>query len=165
MYQPLADALRPQELSDVCGQQHILGENGLLRRIIESGSVPNMIFYGLHILNAAGEHIGTVQQRVLTFLPKFELYIGEQYYGCICKEFTFFTPRFTLECSDWEVNGSFMEWDYTIDSASRGCIATITKELFHWTDTYVIDVADPQDALGALMVVLAIDAEKCSRNN
>ena len=73
----------------------------------------------LHILNAAGEHIGTVQQRVLTFLPKFELYIGEQYYGCICKEFTFFTPRFTLECSDWEVNGSFMEWDYTIDSASR----------------------------------------------
>ena len=60
----------------------------------------------LHILNAAGEHIGTVQQRVLTFLPKFELYIGEEYYGCICKEFTFFTPRFTLECSDWEVNGS-----------------------------------------------------------
>ena len=46
MYQPLADALRPQELSDVCGQQHILGENGLLRRIIESGTVPNMIFYG-----------------------------------------------------------------------------------------------------------------------
>ncbi len=46
MYQPLADALRPQELADVCGQQHILGENGLLRRIIESGSVPNMIFYG-----------------------------------------------------------------------------------------------------------------------
>ena len=106
-----------------------------------------------------------MQQRVLTFLPKFELYIGEQYYGCICKEFTLFTPRFTLECSDWEVNGSFMEWDYTIDSASRGCVATITKELFHWTDTYVIDVADPQDALGALMVVLAIDAEKCSRNN
>ena len=46
MYQPLADALRPQELSDVCGQQRILGENGLLRRIIESGAVPNMIFYG-----------------------------------------------------------------------------------------------------------------------
>ena len=119
----------------------------------------------LHNLNAMGDHIGTVQQRVLTFLPKFELYIGKLYYGCIRKEFTFFTPRFTLECSDWEVNGSFMEWDYTIDSPSRGCIATITKELFHWTDTYVIDVYDPKDALGALMVVLAIDAEKCSRNN
>lgn len=46
MYQPLADLLRPQELDDVCGQEHILGPNGLLRRIIESGNIPNMIFYG-----------------------------------------------------------------------------------------------------------------------
>ena len=43
-------------------------------------------------------------------------------------------------------------------------MASISKELFHWTDTYTIDVADPGDALYALMVVLAIDAEKCSRN-
>ena len=46
MYQPLADELRPMELDDVCGQEHILGEKGLLRRVIESGKVPNMIFYG-----------------------------------------------------------------------------------------------------------------------
>ena len=46
MYQPLADALRPASLEDVCGQEHILGPDGLLRRIIESGNVPNMIFYG-----------------------------------------------------------------------------------------------------------------------
>ena len=46
MYQPLADALRPATLDEVCGQEHILGENGLLRRIILSGHVPNMIFYG-----------------------------------------------------------------------------------------------------------------------
>ena len=58
-----------------------------------------------------------------------------------------------------------MEWDYTIVSASRGTVATIGKELFRWTDTYVIDVADPADALHALMVVLAIDAEKCSRSS
>ncbi|MBP3633672.1 MAG: replication-associated recombination protein A [Oscillospiraceae bacterium] len=46
MYQPLADELRPKSLDDVCGQEHILGENGLLRRVIESGKIPNMIFYG-----------------------------------------------------------------------------------------------------------------------
>ena len=46
MYQPLADELRPAELDEVYGQRHILGPSGLLRRIIESGSVPNMIFYG-----------------------------------------------------------------------------------------------------------------------
>ena len=45
-YRPLADLIRPDSLSDVVGQTHILGEDGLLRRIIESGEVPNMIFYG-----------------------------------------------------------------------------------------------------------------------
>ena len=46
MYRPLADELRPESLDDVVGQEHILGENGLLRRIVESGQIPNMIFYG-----------------------------------------------------------------------------------------------------------------------
>ena len=46
MYRPLADQLRPLALDDVVGQRHLIGENGILRRIIESGSIPNMIFYG-----------------------------------------------------------------------------------------------------------------------
>ncbi len=46
MYQPLADEIRPNSLDDVVGQQHILGKGGLLRRIVESGQIPNMIFYG-----------------------------------------------------------------------------------------------------------------------
>ena len=46
MYQPLADRIRPQTLDEVMGQKHILGQNGLLRRIIESGKIPNMVFYG-----------------------------------------------------------------------------------------------------------------------
>ena len=47
MYQPLADEIRPQSLDDVVGQKHILGPGGMLRRIAESGTIPNMIFYGL----------------------------------------------------------------------------------------------------------------------
>ena len=46
MNRPLADEIRPQSLDDVVGQSHILGKNGLLRRIVEGGQVPNMIFYG-----------------------------------------------------------------------------------------------------------------------
>ncbi|MDY3906245.1 MAG: replication-associated recombination protein A [Lawsonibacter sp.] len=45
-YRPLADEIRPQTLDDVVGQRHILGKDGLLRRIIEGGNVPNLIFYG-----------------------------------------------------------------------------------------------------------------------
>ena len=46
MYQPLADLLRPQTLDDVYGQAHILGKGAVLRRLIDSGKIPNMIFYG-----------------------------------------------------------------------------------------------------------------------
>lgn len=44
---PLADRLRPATLDEVVGQRHILGKNCILRNIIESGNIPNMIFYGL----------------------------------------------------------------------------------------------------------------------
>lgn len=43
---PLADRIRPMNLDDVVGQNHIIGENKLLNRIIKSGTVPNMIFFG-----------------------------------------------------------------------------------------------------------------------
>ncbi len=46
MYRPLADKIRPDNIDDVFGQKHILGENGILRRIILTGQIPNMVFYG-----------------------------------------------------------------------------------------------------------------------
>ena len=46
MYQPLADLLRPTTLDEVFGQEHILGQGAVLRRLIDSGKVPNMVFYG-----------------------------------------------------------------------------------------------------------------------
>ena len=46
MYQPLADLLRPQTLDEVFGQDHILGQGAILRRLIDSGKIPNLVFYG-----------------------------------------------------------------------------------------------------------------------
>ncbi len=117
----------------------------------------------LHILNPAGEHIATVKEVVLTFLPRFELYLGEQYLGCIQKKFSLFRPQYQIDCNGWQIEGDFFEWDYQITGSGGAPVATVSKELFHLTDTYVIDVNDPRDALCALMLTLAIDAEKCSR--
>lgn len=117
----------------------------------------------LKIFDSSGNELGTVQEKILTFLPKFEIYIGNSYAGCISKEFTFFKPKYNIDFNGWQINGDFMEWDYSIIGPG-GAVATVSKELFHWTDTYVIDVFNPQDALCALMFVLAIDAEKCSRD-
>ena len=119
----------------------------------------------LKIYDAAGREVGEVKERILTWLPKFEIYRGSQYVGCISREFTFFRPKYFIDCNGWQVEGDFWEWDYRIVNQSGRQIATVSKELFNWTDTYVIDVADSADALYALMLVLAIDAEKCSRRD
>lgn len=119
----------------------------------------------LKIYDARGMEIGTVKERVLTWLPKFEMYLGDRYIGCISKEFTFLRPKFNIDCNGWRVDGDWFEWDYEILNSAGKMIANVSKELWNWTDTYVINVYNPQDALCALMLVLAIDAEKCSRSD
>ena len=119
----------------------------------------------LNIFDAHNNLIGTVKEKVLTWLPKFEMYLNGQYIGCIHKELSFFVPKYTVDCNGWQVDGDLFEWDYRILDRNGQMVATVTKELLNWTDTYAIDVGDPQDALGALMLVLAIDAEKCSRKD
>ena len=119
--------------------------------------------HSLKIFDSRGNEMGTVEERIFSFLPKYDIYFGERYIGCIKKEFSLFTPQFTIDYNGWQVEGDFFEWDYTIIDSQGERIATVSKELFNWTDTYVIDVCRESDALGALMLVLAIDAEKCSR--
>lgn len=119
----------------------------------------------LKIFDAQGRELGTVKEKVLTLLPKFEVYMGEQYLGSINKEFSIFTPRYNIDYRGWHVEGNFLEWDYTILDSDRNHVATVSKELLHLTDTYILDVDRQEDALPVLMFVLAIDAEKCSRNN
>ena len=119
----------------------------------------------LRIYDTNGNEIGFIKEKILTWLPKFEMYLGNRYIGCISKEFTFFRPKFHIDCNGWQVDGDWFEWDYQILNSSGMPVANVSKQLWNWTDTYVIDVFNPQDALCALMLVLAIDAEKCSRRD
>ena len=118
----------------------------------------------LEIADGQGNYLGRVQEEVLTLLPRFALYLGEQYVGQIKKEFPFFSPRFTLDCRDWQVEGNWLEWDYQVVDSQGRLVMRACKEPLHWTDTYQLEVERSEDALLCLMIVLAIDAEKCSRN-
>lgn len=128
-------------------------------------SVKGQLSWGhcLKIFDANDNEVGTIQERIFTLLPKFEIYLGNQYVGCISKEFSFFTPKYNIDYNGWHVEGDFFEWDYYILDQSGQHIAEVSKQLFNWTDTYMIDVENSNDALCTLMLVLAIDAEKCSR--
>lgn len=118
----------------------------------------------LVVYDASGSEVGMVVEKIFTFLPKFEIYKYGSYVGCLSKELSLFKPHYDIDYNGWHIDGSMLEWNYKIVGQNGHIVATISKEIFRMTDTYVIDVENPADALDALMFVLAIDAEKCSRD-
>lgn len=118
----------------------------------------------LHIYDANHNHIGTVKEEIFSFQPKFAMYTGDTYVGAIKKSFTFLKPKFTLNCNDWQVDGDFMEWNYSVADSRNIQIMHANKMIWNFTDTYEIDVSRNEDVLYSLMIVLAIDAAKCSND-
>jgi len=57
------------------------------------------------------------------------------------------------------------DWDYKVVDSAGDLIMQASKQLFNWTDTYTIDVFRPENTVLSLMIVLAIDAAKCSSND
>ena len=82
----------------------------------------------LRIFDAAGCPVGCVKEKIFTWMPKFELYTGEDnYVGCLSRELTLFRPSYHIDCNGWRIEGSFWEWDYDILAPSRHTVAHIAK--------------------------------------
>lgn len=73
---------------------------------------------------------------------------------------TFFKPHFVVDFNNWEVKGDIFEWEYQVLDANQEIVATISKDVWQWTDCYKIEVYQDSDALYVVMLVLAIDAQK-----
>lgn len=119
----------------------------------------------LKIFSPQGDELGEVNQKLISVTPTFELYEKGKKIGSIKKKlFKLFGSSYSIESLGWTAKGNFTEWNYSIKDSNGNLVATIGKQIFNLTDTYVLDVANPQHALHVLMFVIAIDAEKCSRN-
>lgn len=117
------------------------------------------------IYDAKGKELGIVKEKIIDVLPTFLLYKDGEKAGTCKKKISVIKPKFEIDFNGWDIKGNWLEWDYSIVDKSGKTVAVISKKLLRLTDTYVIDVKDEADALDALMVVLAIDAEKCRRES
>ncbi len=113
----------------------------------------------IHVYDAFNNEVGFISQQIFTFMPKFEIYVMGQYRGLIKKRFSI-TQKYDIEYNGWRCDGNFLGWDYDVYS-QYGQVAHISKELFHWGDTYVIDIMNPSDELETMMLCIAIDAANC----
>lgn len=118
----------------------------------------------LHVYDMYNNEIGVIHEKILTFLPTFEIEVSGSVKGIIQKKFSLFLPKYEIDYNSWRVEGDFLGWDYDVYSESNAIIH-ISKELLHWGDTYVIEFSNQMDELDGLLLVLAIDAANCSQNN
>ena len=81
----------------------------------------------LRIYDAIGNEVGYVKEKVFTWLPKFEIYRGNHYVGCIRKEFSFLKPQFNIDYNGWRMDGNWLEWDYTIQNSFGMIVATVAR--------------------------------------
>lgn len=141
----------------------VYGEDGNIAYKVKSELA---IGHKMKIFSSQGDEIGEVRQKVISVTPTFELYErGKKIGGIKKKLFKLFGSQYSIDSLGWTAKGNFTEWNYSIQDSNGNLVATIGKQLLNLTDTYVLDIANPQHALHVLMFVIAIDAEKCSRGN
>ena len=110
----------------------------------------------LHLLNIHQEEVALIQQKLWTWMPRFTVSVRGLEVAEIRKEFTFFVQRYVIDGLGWEIDGSFMAHEYEITKNGYP-IVSISKEWMTWGDSYELNIANPQDEIVALAVVLTID--------
>jgi len=114
----------------------------------------------LRMYDTDDSEVCMVREKPDTLLPKFEMYIGGTYIGCISKEPDVAKNVYTIDFNGWRIESDLMENDFQIYNGTGYQIASMTKEVLNPADTYQIKITSPQDELYVLMLMVAIDAEK-----
>ena len=137
----------------------VYDENGRAKYFVKA----EFLSFGhqIHVYDkTTGAEVGSIHQRLLTFLPTFEIVIDGICQGTVRKRFTLLRPSYDMQYHGWRAEGNLLGWDYEV---YRGDVPvmSISKELLHWGDTYVLRYENPAFELPGLLLVIAIDAANC----
>ena len=140
----------------------VYDENGEARYYVKA----ELLSFGhqIHVYDKrSGDEVGSIHQKLLTFLPAFEIVIGGRTVGTIRKEFSFLKPRYSVDFRGWDVEGDFLSWEYSVRQGPRE-VMSISKQWFTWGDTYVLSYRDVGYEIPGLLLVIAIDDANCGRD-
>ena len=119
----------------------------------------------IHIYDKqTGAELGSVHQRLFTLMPTFDIVIGGRTVGTIRKRFTLFSENYEVDYRGWDVEGDFLGWDYRVFQGNTE-VMSISKQWLTWGDTYTLRFSNPANEFPGLMLVIAIDAANCSKND
>ena len=119
----------------------------------------------LAIFDRNGNELYRIEQELFRFRPRYHIVKNGEVQATVVKEFSMFTPYYTVEGPGWEVQGDFWDHDYEILDAGRP-IASVQKHWFTWGDTYEISVDErAYDPVAALAVAIIIDCVLDNQDN
>ena len=139
----------------------VYDENGVARYFVQAEFLT--LGHQIHVYEKqTGREVGSIHQRLLTFLPTFDIIVDGQSQGCVSKQFSLFTPRYEVDFRGWDVEGDLLGWDYSVHQGKLE-IMNISKQWLSWGDTYTLQYSNPAHEMPGLLLVLAIDAANCDK--
>ena len=118
----------------------------------------------LHITDVAENEVMFIRQRLLTFLPKYEIILGTSDPVEIVKKFTLFRHEYVIPQWDISIQGDFFAHEYEVFRGGVE-IAHLSKAWFTLGDAYAIEILNPADELMALAAILVVDCCMEAQNN
>ena len=139
----------------------VYDENGIPRYFVKAEFLT--LGHQIHVYDKqTGREVGSIHQRLLTFMPTFDIIIDGRPQGRVTKRLTLFAPRYEVDFHGWNVEGDLLGWDYCVYQGNMN-VMSISKKLLTWGDTYILNYANPAYEMPGLLLVLAIDAANCDK--
>lgn len=119
----------------------------------------------LTICDRNGSELYRIEQELFRFRPRYHIVKNGEIVATVVKEFSLFTPFYTVEGPGWEIQGDFFDHDYDITDAGR-LVASVQKQWFTWGDTYEVSVDERVcDPVATLAVAIIIDCVLDNQDN
>lgn len=109
----------------------------------------------IHLTNQQGQEIAYIKQQLMTWMPKYEIYIRDELVSTLSMKFSM-RPKFYISPQDWQIEGDFTAHDYSFYQGDWK-FAHVDKEWLTWGDTYHIQIEADNVAFLALCLMIATD--------
>lgn len=106
-----------------------------------------------------GHELAEISQKLLSFKPRYEIFINGSKFAEVVKEWTWFNQQFTLDVpgpNDYSITGSFWQHEFEFNRSGR-TVARVSKKLWSWSDSYGVDIVDGEDDVAILCTCIVID--------
>ncbi|PAY16815.1 hypothetical protein CKO51_24575 [Rhodopirellula sp. SM50] len=113
----------------------------------------------LSFQDGSGREIALISQKLLSWKPRYQIIIDGAVFAEVTKEWTWLNKRFTLDVpgpNDFTIDGSFWAHEFTFERQNR-VVATVSKKLWAWTDSYGVDIVEGTDEVAVLCACIVID--------